>query len=238
MSMQVIDEDQYTPAVHYGAGSHTLTRESIGTRYVLVAVHTLVDPNDPRDVDQVHALQDAIEISQKDPGQFEIPNWDEASRLKVRQALLTLATGMDSKRMFGARGEVDPIHHLIGTAAGWGGNPESAALYILVTPPRNDGATVYRLNVTDMPVDGFWSISVYNADGFFQKNDFDAYSLNNITAKKEIDGSVTVQFGGCDGKVPNCLPTPKGWNYTVRLYRPRPEVLDGKWKFPEAQPVN
>jgi hypothetical protein len=238
MSMQVIDEDQYTPAVYYGAGSHTLTRESIGTRYVLVAVRTLVDPNDPRDVDQVHALQDAIKISQKDPGQFEIPNWDEASRLKVRQALLTLATGMDSKRMFGARGEVDPIHHLIGTAAGWGGNPESAALYILVTPPTNDGATVYRLNVKDTPVDGFWSISVYNADGFFQKNDLDAYSLNNITAKKEIDGSVTVQFGGCDGKVPNCLPTPKGWNYTVRLYRPRPEVLDGKWKFPEVQPVN
>jgi hypothetical protein len=24
-----------------------------------------------------------------------------------------------------------------------------------------------------------------------------------------------------------------GWNYTVRLYRPRPEILDGRWKFPE-----
>jgi hypothetical protein len=30
----------------------------------------------------------------------------------------------------------------------------------------------------------------------------------------------------------------KGWNYTVRLYRPRPEIVSGKWKFPEAQALN
>ena len=64
-----------------------------------------------------------------------------------------------------------------------------------------------------------------------------AYTLNNITAKKSDDGSVTIQFGGCDGKTPNCLPIMPGWNYMVRLYRPRKEILDGTWKFPEAQPV-
>ena len=72
----------------------------------------------------------------------------------------------------------------------------------------------------------------------FRKNDLNAYTLNSITAKKDGDGSVTVQFGGCDGKVANCLPTVPGWNYMVRLYRPRAEVLNGNWKFPEAQPVN
>jgi hypothetical protein len=30
----------------------------------------------------------------------------------------------------------------------------------------------------------------------------------------------------------------KDWNYTVRLFRPRPEILDGAWRFPEAQAVN
>ena len=30
----------------------------------------------------------------------------------------------------------------------------------------------------------------------------------------------------------------KGWNYAVRLYRPRNEILRGGWKFPEAQPAN
>ena len=71
----------------------------------------------------------------------------------------------------------------------------------------------------------------------FEPNKENAYTLNNITAKKSGDGSVAIQFGGCDGKTPNCLPITKGWNYMVRLYRPRKEILDGTWKFPEAQPV-
>jgi hypothetical protein len=125
---------------------------------------------------------------------------------------------------------------LIGTAAGWGGNPEKDATYIGVTPAKNDGATVHKLNVGAVPVDAFWSITVYNAQGYLESNAYNAYSLNNITAKKSGDGSVAVQFGGCDGKIPNCLPIMPGWNYTVRLYRPRKEILDGTWKFPEAQP--
>jgi hypothetical protein len=63
------------------------------------------------------------------------------------------------------------------------------------------------------------------------------YTLNNVTAKKSDDGSVEIQFGGCDGRVPNYLPIMAGWNYMVRLYRPRPEILDGSWKFPDAEPV-
>jgi hypothetical protein len=61
--------------------------------------------------------------------------------------------------------------------------------------------------------------------------------INSVTGKKGADGSTTVQFGGCDGKIPNCIPIVEGWNSTVRLYRPRPEILSGKGKFPEARPV-
>jgi hypothetical protein len=239
MSMQVIDEDHYTPDVFYGAGSHTFTRDKIGTRYVSLGVRILVDPNDPEDVKQVYALQDAITVTQPGgPGRFEAPNWDQTSQKKVRDALLALAqTVPDTKRTFGARDQVDPVGHLIGTAFAFGGNPEKDALYLNVTPSKNDGTTIHRLTVKDVPVDAFWSISVYNAEGHFQKNAFNAYSLNKITAKKAADGSVTVQFGGCDGKIDNCLPIIPGWNYMVRLYRPRKEILDGTWKFPEAQAV-
>ena len=87
-----------------------------------------------------------------------------------------------------------------------------------------------------MPVDAFWSISVYNAQGHFQKNALNAYTVNNTMARKGTDGSVMVQFGGCNRTVPNCLPIMKGWNYMVRLYRPRPEVLNGTWSFPAAKP--
>ena len=239
MSMQVIDEDEYTPLVQYGAGSQTLTKEAIGARYVVVAVRALVDPDDPKDVEAVHALQDAIKVDQPGgPGKFEVPNWDEASQKTVRDGLIMLATTLpDTKGMFGPRGGVDPVRHLIGAASAWGGNPEKDALYLNVVPGRNDGKTVYRLNVKDVPVDGFWSISVYNAKGYFEPNPQNAYTLNNITAKPGADGSIAIQFGGCDGKVDNCLPTPPGWNYLVRLYRPRPEILDGSWTFPEPQAV-
>ncbi len=239
MSMQVIDEDHYTPEVVYGAGSYTFTKEKIGTRYVSMGVRILVDPADPEDTKQVHALQEAITVTQPGgPGRFEVPNWDLVSQKKVRDALLVLGeTVPDTMRMFGARDRVDPIRHLIGTATAFGGNPEQDALYLNIALSKNDGSGVYKLTVKDVPVDGFWSISVYNAEGHFTKNAFDAYTLNNITAKKGADGSVAVQFGGCDGKIPNCLPTMPGWNYMVRLYRPRPEILNGEWKFPEPQPV-
>jgi hypothetical protein len=238
MSMIAINEDQYTPAVYYGAGSHTFTKEQIGTRYLMLALRTFVDPNDPEDLKKVHALQDSVKVSQQRPGNFTIPNWDPVSHKKVRDALLVLyATLPDMNRMFGTKEEVDPVRRLIGSAGGWGGNRDSEAKYLNVTPSRNDGKTVYKLTVpSDVPVDGFWSVTVYDAEGRFQKNDYDAYSVNNLTAKKSADGSVAVQFGGCDGKVANCLPIVPGWNYMVRLYRPRKEILDGTWKFPETQP--
>src|SRR5690349_8632818 len=92
MSMMVLNEDHYVQSVFYGSGSHTLDRDRIGTRYALIGIRTLVDPASPDDVKQVHALQDAIKVSQKDHGRFEVPNWDAASQKKIRDALLVLAS--------------------------------------------------------------------------------------------------------------------------------------------------
>jgi hypothetical protein len=240
MSMQVINQDHYVVGnVVYGASRRTYDRKRVGTRYVLIAMRTLVDPNDPKDLQEVHKLQDAIGVSQKGAGKLELPNWDQASQKKVREALLVLGSTIpDFKRVFGTKAQVDPVRHLIGTALGWGGNPDRDATYLNITPPKNDGTTVYKLTVKDVPVNAFWSISLYNAEGYFEKNPYNAYSVNNITGRKGADGSITIQFGGCDGKIPNCLPIMKGWNYTVRLYRPRTEILNGIWKFPAPQPVN
>jgi hypothetical protein len=240
MSMQLITEDQYTPPAIYDPGSHTIVRDKIGTRYVLAAVRTLVDPADPADVTKARALQDAIKVEQPGgPGRFEVPKWDPVSQKKIREALLVLATTVtDTSKAFGTKDQIDPLQRLIGAASAWGANPPKDATYLNFVPARNDGRAVYKMVVKDVPVDGFWSVSLYNAQGFYEQNQFDAYTLNNITSKKGADGSVTIQFGGCDGKVPNCLPTMPGWNYMVRLYRPRSEILAGTWKFPEAQPVN
>ena len=102
MSMQVITEDHYVPEVIYTAGSHTFTGEDIGTRYVALPLRILVNPNDPADLDAVHALQDAVTVRQDSPGSFEIPDWDPVSQKEVRDALIALfATLPDSKGMFG-----------------------------------------------------------------------------------------------------------------------------------------
>jgi hypothetical protein len=239
MSLEVISEDHYAPMVVYAPSQVTLTKDNVGTRYVMAAVRTLVDPNDPQDLKQVAALQDAIKVDQTSPGTFEPTNWNTQQQKEIRDALLGLSKySGDFSNAMGPRGTVDPIRHLIVSAAGWGANPDKDASYASVTPTQNDGTTTFALKVpANVPVDGFWSITVYNDKGFLEKNDLNAYSLNNITAKKNDDGSVDIQFGGCDGKIPNCLPITDGWNYTVRMYRPQQAILDGTWKFPEAQPV-
>ena len=240
MAMQVVNEDQYTTGVYYGAGNHILTREMVGTRYAIAVVRFLVDFSNREEVEEVHALQDAVRSSQDRAGTFEIPNWDEGSLKKVKAALVQLGTTVsDTRRMFGANEhQVDAVKHLIGSAMLWGGNPEKDALYLPITPARNDGSIIHKLMVGDVPVDGFWSLTVYNDEGYLQPNQHNAYSLSSITAKRSADGTINIQFGGCDGNIPNCLPITKGWNYTVRMFRPRPDVLDGNWKFPEARPVS
>jgi hypothetical protein len=238
MSMQVFDEDEYVVEVSYGGQPRTYSRDRVGTRYMMIGIRTLVNPDDPADVSKVHALQDAVRVEQKAQGSFEHPSWDPVSQKSVRDALIALGgTLPDTRGMFGAKGAVDPVRHLIGAATAWGGNPEKDALYLQVTPSRNDGKTVYRLTVRDVPIDGFWSISVYNERGYFEPNIHNVYSINSVTAKKSKDGSVVVHFGGFSAKRPNSIPTPHNWNYMVRLYRPRPAVLNGQWTFPAAEPL-
>jgi hypothetical protein len=239
LAVQVVSEDHYTPAVLH-EGAHTLTAERVGTRYAALLIRVFVDPDDPADLTAAHAAQDAIGIEQDTPGAFEVPAWDQASLDKARQALLELgALGLiDGARRMGRPDEVDPIAHLLATAAGWGLNPETEAIYVGIFPERNDGVTVHRMMLRDVPVDGFWSVSVYNADGFFEKNDLGAYAVNTVTAEPGTDGTVTVQFGGCMADTPNCLPITESWNYVLRLYRPRPEVLSGAWTPPSAEAID
>ena len=236
-SMQAVNEDQYTPMVVYKPGKYTLTQEKMGTRYVFIVVRTLVDSEDPEDVKKVNAIQKQIKAEQKSAGTFEIPNWDTASQDKIRAALKVLSATMENyDGAFGSKEEVNPVKFLFASATGWGGNPIKDATYAGVTPEMNDGKTPYTLNVKDVPVDGFWSISLYNEEGYFQKNQYNVYSVNNVNGKKNSDGSMTIHFGG-DPKQDNFLPIMKGWNYLVRLYQPRKEIIDGSWKFPKPMPV-
>ncbi|WP_127792353.1 DUF1254 domain-containing protein [Agromyces sp. LHK192] len=231
LSAMVVDEHHYVDAIYHDAGEYRLAVEQFRTPYVVLAVRILVDPADEADVAAVTALQDRIGLEAGSSTPFVMPDYDTGTFDETRNALLALARNLtDFDRTFGTKDEVDPVRHLIGTAAGWGGLPSSEARYIGVDPRLPVGR--YELTVGEVPVDGFWSISVYNRDGFFEPNERGSYTINNITGVRNDDGTITVRFGDHPDDAPNVIPITDGWNYLVRLYRPRAEIADGTWTFP------
>ena len=235
-SLMIVNQD-HSIWSFYGPRTGTLTEEKAGTRYVLLAIRTFVDPNDEQDMKEAYQLQDAVSFEQADIGKFEIPDWNKEEVEQMRETVnMVAATATDSSKMFGKKEELDPVYWLLGAALGWGGLPAEAATYANAVPKMNDGKTPYTLTVTDVPVYGFWSVTLYDDKGYMPVNEYNAYSFNNVTAKKAKDGSVTIHFGG-DPDADNFLPIVPGWNYIVRMYKPGPEILDGRWTFPTAKPA-
>lgn len=243
LSVMVVDQDHYIEHIVHDPGRHRFAPDDVATQFALLGVRILVDPDDPDDVRTTNELQDGLAISAGSDDEFHLPDYDATSLDTTRNALLTLARGVAGfDRMFGSRSSVDPVRQVIGAAAGWGGLPEYEAFYENLDPGLPVGD--YELTVRDVPVDGFWSVSVYNADGYFEPNELGAYNVNSVTATRDADGAVTIRFapadaaseaGGDGGR--NVLPIVDGWNYMVRLYRPRAEILEGGWRFPAVRPV-
>jgi len=235
LSVMVINEDHFINRVIHDPGEHELSVAEFDTPYLMLGVRMFVDPDDPDDVATVNQLQDHLRVDAGSAVPYAHADFDAESLDATRTALLTLSQGLpDMLRTFGTSQHVDPVRHLIGTASGWGGLPEDEAFYAVVSTPRPSGR--YRMTLGDVPVDAFWSITIYNRDGFLEPNDFDACSLNSVTAVPGDDGSVTIDLAPTPGNHPNHLYVMDGWNYTIRLYRPRAEVLDGRWTVPAPEP--
>lgn len=237
-SMNVQNADQYVKLSVTEPGTYTITQDMVETRYAGVLIRTFVDPNDPDDVKQVRQLQNEIDVEQASAGSFEIPNWDPQSFKQLDDALTTVFTTLKNfSGAYGDVGQVDPVKSFVASPSGWTGVPQpSEALFFQRIPTQNDGTTPYTLTVKNVPVDGFWSVTVYNRDLYLEENKYDAYSVNNVTAERDADGNVTIHFGG-DPDQSNFIYTPEGWHYIVRLYEPRKPIINGNYQFPEAQPV-
>jgi hypothetical protein len=237
-SMHLVNQDHYM-FFEAKPGTYELTEESVGTRFASITIRTFVDPNDPEDVKQAHAAQDAIEITGGGKGPLETPDWNQEQLTIARKALSDLAVlGFDASYAFGSEEETRPVDHLVGAAAGWGGLPRAAAMYVIDSVDNNDGAAHYAVTAKDVPVDAFWSVTVYNADGYLEANSLGVNSYNDVTAEPNPDGSITIHFGGCEDERVNCIPITKGWNYAIRMYSPREEILDGTWTFPKPERVD
>ena len=236
VSAMVVNEDHYLNKVYHGQGTYKLTMKEFDTPYVGVTIRTLVDASDPEDVKQVRAIQDGITIKAKSAKPYTHPEYDQVSYEAAYKAVIELSRFIpDTNRVFGKKEDVGEVRHLLGTAMGFGGLPEHEAYYLNIEPNLPVGA--YQLTVKDVPVDAFWSISLYNKEGYFQENEYNAYSVNNITGTPNKDGSFTVNFGG-DPKSVNYLHIMDGWNYTVRFYLPHKEIIEGEWIFPDVKPLS
>ncbi len=228
-----IDEEHYNPMALNDAGEYTITKEDVGTRYVMIVIRTQANTSDPVDLAEAGELQEKLKLSQKARGSY-VPSykWNQQEVVKMRAHFEQVIKdkGIKSDVMFGKRGTMTDEQHNVGTAGGWGGFEKAQAVYPLYYPT----STAYQtLTLKDVPAGAFWSLTVYDDGGFAQT---DTYNINSQFAIKNKDGSVTINFGG-DKNTINYMETFKGWTLTLRLYRPTAAYFNGKWKKPELKLV-
>ena len=234
MSVLLVDNDHYAPAVYYEPGTYELPKD---TKYLAVIVRTQVfNPKDAAEIALVNKLQDAVIIKANSADPLPPSKWDPSSL----QALTTQYE-KDSKQysswkgMMGPRGKVDEKTRHIAVAAAWGLNPEWDASYLNYTG-EHDPKIAYKATYPVPENKAFWSITVYGKDGYMKSENA---VVNSTNVKLNADGTFTVYFGSKElcGDVPNRLDVTEGWNFLMRVYRPGPSVLDGSYKLPKAEPI-
>jgi hypothetical protein len=136
------------------------------------------------------------------------------------------------------------LYRAVIAMVGLGANLVEDAVYPLLLhdgsgdEPVGDHNYVLHFDADQLPpVDAFWSVTMYDAEGFPVPNPLDRYALGDgDPLNYNDDGSLDLYIGhespGTD-REPNWLPAPLGpLGVTLRLYAPRPEILDGRWNPP------
>ncbi len=146
----------------------------------------------------------------------------------------------------------DYLYRALVALSGLAALPVAEAMYMRSQGERENcywGDGPYRLSIpAQMPVNAFWSLSMYEQtpDGqrFFAENPINRYAIGDRTKglKRNADGSLDIWIARTDPggeRSANWLPAPKSgpFNLTMRLYLPRPEVLDGRWRLPAIEKV-
>ncbi len=232
MSAAVINEDHYVEHVLHGPGVHNFSPGDCGTQHVAIILRTFIDPSDSTDARKAHVLQDKSKIEATSRRPFKHATFDRASRQRLANQLQQEANNLlNTNRMFGTKTEVDPHRHLVGTATGWGGLPASEAHYVFDTKPRPSGR--YTVELGNVPVNGFWSFTVYNSAGYLEETVEGTAHKNSVTVQPPHKLMLTPEVENGS----NHIQVMEGWNYVIRLYQPSPEILDGTWVAPTPQPA-
>lgn len=134
---------------------------------------------------------------------------------------------------------------------GLGANQPEDAVYPLCTGDADGkplmGEHRYEIRFTKdqlPPTNAFWSLTMYDAEGFQVANPLNRFAIGDRDALRyDADGSLTIYIQHTDPgaeKKSNWLPSPqKGvLGLTMRIYAPKPEVLDGRWNPPAVRRVD
>ena len=232
-SAWIITDEHYNPMAFVEPGTYTLTQENVGRRYAMIAIRTQANTADPADMAIVHGLQDQLKLEQKDRGSYApSSNWDmdDVLAMRAKYAEIGKQEGITSEVMFGKKGEVPLKEHNVGTAMGWGGFTPERAVYPSIYVENSEPQT---LTLKAVPAGAFWSVTVYDAEGYPQG---DVYNINSAFAVPEEDGSVIIRFGG-DKNAVNYMDIFEGWNFALRIYEPTEAYFNGEWTMPELVPV-
>ncbi len=141
-------------------------------------------------------------------------------------------------------GKVSYLNFAAGTKGGWGGPVTKHSAYETLffdehgdILDANKGS--YSVTTTEPPVDAFWSITVYDTErgGYLHPNADDRYHINNTTAVKNDNGTLTFLFKTkCDDGDMNCLEVPTGpFDLVARYYLPKKKIRSGNWTLPGIQ---
>lgn len=224
-----ITEEHYNPMAINTPGIYKITQEDMGSRYIMLVIRTQVNMTDPEDLAKVSALQDNIQLTQNDRGSYVITNnWDRPEVLKMRKKYQNITTDKKivSSMMFGKKGKTTLENHNAGVSTGWGGMTSEQAVYPNYQPTNSNPAT---LTLKDVPVDAFWSITVYDQGGWVIGENF---NINSSFAKADDKGEYIIHFGG-NPNADNYLDTFEGWNFILRMYQPTESYFDGSWTVPK-----
>ena len=226
-----VTEEHYNPMAINQPGTYKINEKNMGCKYVMVAIRTQVNMQDPEDMEAVTKLQDAIQLTQKDRGHYApSQEWkmDEVLAMRQKYQKTTEEQHITPDKMFGKKGEVALLPHNCGVAYGWGGFTQDQAVYLTYTPVQDTPCT---LTLKDVPIadNAFWSITIYDKDGYPHEAPF---NINSRFVKNNVDGSATIHFGG-DPQADNYMHIFEGWTFVLRMYLPQKAYFEGLWQKPE-----
>jgi len=109
---------------------------------------------------------------------------EEVLAMRARYQKIAQDEGISSEVMFGKKGEVPLKEHNVGAASGWGGFTAERAVYPFIYADSTEPQT---LTLKDVPAGAFWSVTVYDADGYPQGESYNINSEWDMPELKLVD---------------------------------------------------